>query len=92
VALTEIQFTSSTTAGRGGAPGISTFPRAYQVQVSPDGTSWGAPIAEGTGAAGVNTITFTPVSTKFVRITQTATVPDAPAWSMRLLRLYQAPR
>jgi mono/diheme cytochrome c family protein/glucose/arabinose dehydrogenase len=92
VALTEIQFTSSTTAGRGGAPGNSTFPRAYQVQVSPDGTNWSAPVAEGTGAAGVNTITFTPVSTKFVRITQTATVPDAPAWSMRLLRLYQAAR
>ena len=36
-------------------------------------------------------ITFAPVSAKFVRITQTATVNDAPAWSMRLLRLYQAP-
>jgi hypothetical protein len=38
----------------------------------------------------MTTITFAPVSAKFVRITQTATVTDAPAWSMRLLRLYQA--
>ncbi len=88
--LMELQFTSSTTAGRGGAPGISTFPRSYQVQVSADGTSWSTPVAEGKGTAGVNTITFSPVSAKFVRITQTATVTDAPAWSMRLLRLYRA--
>jgi mono/diheme cytochrome c family protein/glucose/arabinose dehydrogenase len=87
--LMEIQFTSATTAGRG-APGISTFPRGYQVQVSADGASWSPPVAEGKGTAGVNTITFSPVSAKFVRITQTATVTDAPAWSMRLLRLYRA--
>jgi hypothetical protein len=37
-------------------------------------------------------ITFPPVSAKFVRITQTATVDNAPPWSMRLLRLYEAPR
>ena len=35
--LTEIQFTSSTIGGRGGAPPAWTFPRGYQVQVSADG-------------------------------------------------------
>ena len=44
------------------------------------------------GRAGHDVITFAPVSAKFVRITQTATVTDAPPWSMRLLRLYQAPQ
>ena len=78
--------------GRGGAPPTWTFPRAYQVQVSADGTTWSAPVAEGQGATGINVITFAPVSAKFVRITQTATVADAPPWSMRLLRLYQAAR
>ena len=34
----------------------------------------------------------TPVQARPTRITQTATVADAPAWSMRLLRLYQAAR
>ena len=90
VMLTEIQFTSSTTGGRGGVPPSSTFPRAYQVQVSDDGVAWSAPVAQGLGVPGITTITFAPVSAKFVRITQTATVTDSPAWSMRLLRLYQA--
>jgi mono/diheme cytochrome c family protein/glucose/arabinose dehydrogenase len=91
VLLTEIQFTSSSTGGgRGGPPAVSTFPRAYRVQVSHDGADWSAPIADGDGAPGVTTITFPPVSARFVRITQTAAVSDAPPWSIRLLRLYQA--
>jgi mono/diheme cytochrome c family protein len=93
--LTEIQFTSSpttTAGGRAGGPApVWTFPRGYRVQVSSDGTRWSAPIAEGEGAAGVTIIPFAPVAAKFVRITQTATVPDAPAWAMRLVRLYEAP-
>ena len=50
--LTEIQFTSSSIGGRGGAPPQWTFPRGYQVQVSADGTTWSAPVAEGEGAPG----------------------------------------
>jgi mono/diheme cytochrome c family protein len=91
VMLTEIQFTSSSTGGRGGAAPAWTFPRGYQVQVSSDGSTWSAPVAEGQGVPGTTVITFAPVSGKFVRITQTAAVDGAPAWSMRLLRLYQAP-
>ena len=90
--LTEIQFTSSTVgAGRGAAPAW-TFPRAYQVQVSTDGNTWSQPVAEGQGSQGTTTISFKPVSARFVRITQTANVTDGPPWSMRLLRLYEAPR
>jgi mono/diheme cytochrome c family protein len=91
VMLTEIQFTSSSIGGRGGAPVVWTFPRGYQVQVSTDGTAWNAPVAEGQGSLGVTTITFRPVSARFVRITQTANVENAPPWSMRLLRLFEAP-
>jgi mono/diheme cytochrome c family protein/glucose/arabinose dehydrogenase len=90
--LTEIQFTSSLAGGRGGAAPAWTFPRAYEVQVSSDGTTWSAPIAEGEGVPGTTVIRFAPANAKFVRITQTAKVSDAPAWSMRLLRLYEAPR
>jgi F5/8 type C domain len=91
--LTEIQFTSPAVAGgRGGAPSVWTAPRSYQVQVSEDGRTWGAPIAEGHGTEATTTITFAPVRAKFIRITQTATVPDALPWSMRLLRLYEAAR
>jgi mono/diheme cytochrome c family protein len=90
--LTEIQFTSSTVGGGRGAAPAWTFPRAYQVQVSTDGNAWSRPVAEGQGAQGTTTISFPPVSARFVRITQTANVTDAPPWSMRLLRLYEAPR
>lgn len=89
--LTEIQFTSSTIGGRAGAAPSWTFPRRYQVQVSADGTTWSTPVAEGQGIPGTTVITFTPISAKFVRITETADVDNAPPWSMRLLRLYEAP-
>jgi len=93
VALTEIQFTSSAIAGgRGGAPAVSTAPGGYRVQVSVDGQTWSAPVAEGQATEATTIITFAPAAARFVRITQTATVPDAPPWSMRLLRLYQAAR
>ena len=92
VMLAEIQFTSSMIGGRAGAPAAWTFPRGYQVQVSADGTTWSAPVAEGQGVPGTTVITWTPVSAKFVRITQTASVDNAPPWSMRLVRLYVAPR
>jgi mono/diheme cytochrome c family protein len=89
--LTEIQFTSSTIGGRGGTPVVSTFPRQYQVQVSADGTTWSGPVAQGAGTPGTTVIPLAPVQAKFVRITQTATAADAAPWSMRLLRIYEAP-
>jgi mono/diheme cytochrome c family protein len=92
VMLTEIRFASSTIGGGQGGTPASTFPRAYRVQVSSDGETWSQPIAEGEGVPGTTVISFAPTSAKFVRITQTATVSDAPPWSMRLLRLYEAPR
>ena len=57
-----------------------------------DGKTWGAPVAEGQGSGPTTTIAFRPVRAKFVRITQTATVENGPAWSIQRLRLYQAPR
>jgi mono/diheme cytochrome c family protein/glucose/arabinose dehydrogenase len=89
--LTEIQFTSAASGGRGGTAPAWTFPRSYQVQVSSDGNNWSAPVAEGDGVPGTTVITFPPVRARFLRITQTAKVTDAPAWSMRLVRVYQAP-
>jgi len=90
VTLTEMQFVASTVAGGRGAAPVSTFPRAYQVQVSLDGTTWGQPVAEGQGSSGTTAITFAPARARFVRITQTANASDAAPWSMRLLRLYEA--
>jgi mono/diheme cytochrome c family protein len=77
--------------GRGAIPAAAAgFPRGYKAEISMDGTTWAAPVAEGQGDA-VTVITFTPVRAKFVRITQTATVENAPPWSIRRLRLYEPP-
>ena len=60
------------------------------MQVSTDGTTWSKPVAEGKGEGARTTITFAPARAKFVRITQTESAADAPAWSIRNLRIYEA--
>ena len=60
--LTEIQFDSPPIAGgRGGPPPTGTFPRGYRVEVSTDGTTWSAPVAEGQGSGRITAIAFAPV-------------------------------
>ena len=70
-------------------PPTPGFPRAYRVQVSMDGTTWSAPVAEGQGTGASTVIAFAPVQAKFVRLTQTADTPDAPVLSIQRLRLYE---
>ena len=104
--LAEIQFTSTfQAAGRGAVPGargagagggppappVGTFPRGYRVQLSMDGSTWGAPVAEGQGTGLHTAIAFRPAPAKFIRITQTATAADTAPWSMQRLRLFAAP-
>jgi hypothetical protein len=74
----------------GGLSLTGAHPRGYQVQVSMDGTTWSAPVAEGQGGGRSTTISFPPVRAKFVRITQTASSEDAPPWAVMLLRLYES--
>jgi mono/diheme cytochrome c family protein/glucose/arabinose dehydrogenase len=99
----EIQFQSPAPGGRGGAgnavavsaggaPVVAPggFPRGYTVEVSQDGASWTA-AAQGTGNGPTTISTFTPISSKFVRITLTANADDAPAWSVQNLRIFSVP-
>jgi hypothetical protein len=104
--LTEVEFDSpAPPAGRGGgagrgaagggggaapAPPALPFPRGYRVEVSLDGTKWGKPVAEGKGSGAHAAITFAPVRGKFVRITQTDTVENAPNWAIANLRVYES--
>jgi hypothetical protein len=99
--VTELQFESinvpvpGARGGRGAAgpppaPPVAEYPRAYAVQVSLDGRKWSKPIAEGKGYGTRTTIAFVPTLARFLRITQTDNVTDAPPWSIRSLRLYQA--
>ncbi len=82
--------------GRGGpgaappAPPQVGYPRAFDVQVSMDGTTWSAPVAQGKGTGTSTSVSFAPVRAKFVRITQTGTAADAPPWSVLRLRVFEA--
>ena len=98
--ITELQFESMFVGGsRGGrgvagapaAPPTSGFPRGYTVETSLDGKSWSKPVAVGKGAGPRTTITFAPTRAQYVRITQTDSIDGAPAWSIRNLRIYEAP-
>jgi hypothetical protein len=53
-----------------------------------DGKTWGAPVAQGAGSPATTIATFRPVQAKFVRVTQTGTAEDAPAWSVLNFRVY----
>src|SRR4029453_4545770 len=93
--ITEIQFESPAPGGRAGAPGTgaavtsggapiagpSGFPRGYRVEISADGTAW-TPVAEGRGSSRTTVIPFPPAQARFVRMTLTETVEDAPAWPL----------
>jgi mono/diheme cytochrome c family protein/glucose/arabinose dehydrogenase len=91
VNLTEIQFESQPQGGGGGAPTVATYPRAFKVDVSADGRQWGSPVAERKGSGSPTTIAFAPARGKFIRITLTADAPEAPVWSLRNIRLLEAP-
>jgi hypothetical protein len=98
--LAELHFYSPNGGGGGGRgrgagaanaapppPPQTTAPRAYQVQLSMDGTAW-TTVAEGTSTGNMTNISWTPAGARFLRITQTAATPGAPAWSMLETRLY----
>jgi mono/diheme cytochrome c family protein len=102
--MTEVQFDSTMSSGRGGRGGrgapaagpppapVIGYPRGYTVQVSLDGKAWSKPVATGKGDGLRTSITFPPTRARFIRITQTDTAADAPPWSIRNLRLYEAPK
>jgi hypothetical protein len=60
------------------------------VQVSADGATWSAPVAQGPGATPTTLIAFKPVAAKFVRITQTGAAQNGELWAIQQIRLYSA--
>ena len=68
---------------------VAGFPRKFRLQISDDGRKWSAPITEGAGSGRTTVISFKPVRTKFLRITQTGAEENTPAWSIQKVRLYQ---
>ena len=70
------------------AASANDYPRGYEVAVSKDGKEWSQPIAKGRGNSAATEITFDPVSTKFIRITQTGKA-DGNFWSIHELQVFQ---
>jgi mono/diheme cytochrome c family protein len=73
-----------------GPPPFGSFPVGYRIQLSMDGQTWSAPVAEGAGSPATIVATFRPTQAKFVRVTQTARADNAPAWSILNFRVYAA--
>ncbi len=90
--LTEIEFESPVPQGAGsaGSPAAGTYPRSYRVQISADGHTWSAPVVEGQGSRSPTIISFPPTLGRFIRITLTSSAPEAPAWAIRNVRLFEA--
>ncbi len=64
------------------------FPLEYRVDASLDGTTW-KPVVSGKGSGRTTVVTFAPVQARLLRITQTGSAENAPAWSIQRLRLYR---
>jgi mono/diheme cytochrome c family protein len=74
--------------GRGGFAPPARGPVAYTLQVSMDGTTWGAPVAQGAGDTPTTIIAFPPAQAKFIRITQTGAATNNEFWGIQQLRVY----
>lgn len=101
VNVAELQFVAPASIKRGWRrdpnapqtppPMIQTYPRAYIVETSSDGTHWQEAMAEMKGREGENVITFANTKTRFLRLKLNEELAkdreDIP-WSMRQLKIF----
>ena len=73
-----------------GSSNTSDYPRAYQLFVSNDGTTWGSAVATGTGVAQLTTISFSSQSARYVKIVQKGT-SSTNKWSIAEANVYGVP-
>ena len=73
-----------------GPPRFGSYPLATRFSSRWTARSWSPPVAEGAGSPAMTVATFRPTQAKFVRVTQTGTAEDAPAWSILNFRVYSA--
>ena len=66
------------------------YPRGYQVTLSNDGSTWGSSVATGAGSSAITTITFSPQTARYIRITQTGSA-SGNYWSIHELNVWGTP-
>ncbi len=64
----------------------NNYPHGYKVELSEDGNTWGAPVAEGAGTPAATEIFFAPAKGRFIRITQTGSGDNY--WAIQELAIY----
>ncbi|HEY0715866.1 MAG TPA: discoidin domain-containing protein, partial [Polyangia bacterium] len=64
----------------------SDYPRAFDVFVSTDGSSWGSAIASGTGSSSLTSLSFTEQSKQYIKVQLTTTAANW--WSVGELRIW----
>ena len=86
-------------AGRGAGGGRgrgqqrpAAGPVGYTLQLSTDGTTWSAPVAQGAGDTPTTIAAFKPARAKFIKITQTGTARSGELWAIQQLRVYELRR
>ncbi|MES2736485.1 MAG: discoidin domain-containing protein [Verrucomicrobiota bacterium] len=66
------------------------FGRGLRVEVSADGKKWSKPVYNNPNAASIAELLFKPVTTKFLRISQTSGGDNRTTWSLEELDIYAA--
>jgi hypothetical protein len=64
------------------------YARNWQVYVSSDGASWGAPVATGAATASPVTVAFAPTTARYIQIRQTTSPGTISWWSIYDLDVY----
>ena len=64
------------------------YPRGYKVEVSNDGVNWGSSVTNGNGSGSVVKINFPTQTARFIRVTQTGSVPGL-WWSIHEFNVYR---
>jgi hypothetical protein len=92
--ITELTFVSPAVSRgwRGGAPPpLQTYPHAYRLSVSTNGSEWADLIPDGKSTDNPSRIRFDPTETKFLRITLTESQQDIEGEWFGRKRIFKTP-
>jgi beta-glucosidase len=70
------------------AGSVNDYAHGYQVSLSTDGVTFGAPVATGTGTAALVTVTFPATNARYIRVTQTGA--SSSWWSIAEFNAYSS--